>query len=823
MTKSDSTPSFLHGAALGRSTGGNVVAVSIGPGGAPFAHYLNPLTNQWTSKQTITTVSAEGATIGRTTTPAAGDSDADSGTDVFVLFGGQSKDGQYSKQVVKYQSDAGFIVLMNSNPTVAPEGRTSGTLTGIKANEEGNARFLLVGGVDDEKDFADVWMLTLDASGSGTTYTWTNVQSQENDVGFQPRYGHASTKGPTKDTKDTTAADVLIFGGCQSSTGTETKCFNDVWSILVTEGAGTAAGTTKITMKKINMKEDSNAASPIPIEDAVAFVDENKMYVYGGCSVVNGARVCHANVRMLTLSTKDGATWSVPETGNAVVGLSYGGTSVLKQEKDFFFLGGCPNGKSECPVLAQHLNVRGVCAGTCLNGGSITKEGVCQCAQDFSGKDCATKISSSSVDCPKGCSQHGKCEGGKCRCDMTFGGPGCEERVCSVEGAGDCSGHGSCRTEPGQESPMCVCAGSYHGVICSEMYCTPRDCGGVGTCNDKLGKCDCSPGYGGAGCEKEGMCLGNCTNHGKCVAEPASLSSDSTSQCQCYDGFSGASCENDDRCDEKFGGCGEKGKCVDSLCECDVGYAGVKCENKECPGGGGGCSNHGFCDSKTGTCTCHFGHVGDGCEDVLQCPNNCTSVKQGLCVSAGSADVTIGQCKCTKGYQGDDCSSIVCLKSFPHQFADKQEECGGDARGQCNGKNGKCLCHPAYGGFACEFACPSGKKFRSNEIHPSKNHLNMGRRTPIDLDVAQLDAALGACSGHGVCATTLGGDARCMCENGIEGDACDQESECKVANCTGNGVCFRGSCLCVPGFVGDGCEERIACKTSSESDEECSG
>ena len=99
----------------------------------------------------------------------------------------------------------------------------------------------------------------------------------------------------------------------------------------------------------------------------------------------------------------------------------------------------------------------------------------------------------------------------------------------------------------------------------------------------------------------------------------------------------------------------------------------------------------------------------------------------------------------------------------------------------------------------------------------------MGRRTPIDLDVAQLDAALGACSGHGVCVTTLGGDARCMCENGIEGDACDQESECKVANCTGNGVCFRGSCLCVPGFVGDGCEERVACKTSGESDEECSG
>ena len=47
--------------------------------------------------------------------------------------------------------------------------------------------------------------------------------------------------------------------------------------------------------------------------------------------------------------------------------------------------------------------------------------------------------------------------------------------------------------------------------------------------------------------------------------------------------------------------------------------------------------------------------------------------------------------------------------------------------------------------------------------------MNMGRRTPIDAAVAQLDAALGACSGHGVCVTTLGGDAKCLCENGIEG------------------------------------------------------
>ena len=86
------------------------------------------------------------------------------------------------------------------------------------------------------------------------------------------------------------------------------------------------------------------------------------------------------------------------------------------------------------------------------------------------------------------------------------------------------------------------------------------------------------------------------------------------------------------------------------------------------------------------------------------------------------------------------------------------------------------MCNPAYGGFACEFACPVGRAFRVNEIHPDNDHNDIGR-DPIKSPRAQLDAALGACSGHGICLTTLGGDAKCKCEPGTKGAAAPQRGE----------------------------------------------
>ena len=192
IQSSDSTPKSLHCSSLGRSAAGNIISISIGTNGVPSAHYLNPTTNQWTSKQTIASVSAEGATIGRATT-SGGASDAESG-DVFAIFGGQNKDGQYSKQVIKYQSDSGFSVLTNTatGTDASPIGRASGSLTGIQADRNGNIRYLLVGGVDDDSDFADVWILTLQKEAN--TFTWTKVAAQENGFGFEGRTGHSASR-----------------------------------------------------------------------------------------------------------------------------------------------------------------------------------------------------------------------------------------------------------------------------------------------------------------------------------------------------------------------------------------------------------------------------------------------------------------------------------------------------------------------------------------------------------------------------------------------------------------------------------------------------
>ena len=814
---SENRPASLHCAALGRSASGNIITLSIGTGGVPSAHYFNPTTNQWTSKQTLPSVSAEGATIGRATT-SGGTSDAESG-DVFVLFGGQQAGGQYSKQVIRYTPDAGFSVLTNTatGTDSSPMGRASGSLTGIQTDADGNIRFLLVGGVDDESDFADVWILTLQREGN--TFTWNKGLPQENGVGFVGRTGHSANRWISSTDSAGDSARVVVFGGCHQSAAT-TACFNDVWLLSVTSDS-----TSPVAMTKLAVIEGGDSTPPTSVEDASMMIHNDVLYIYGGCAMsAGGTKECFSQVRSIPL-TGTALAWSTPATGNSVLGQKYGGVGVVASNDPdssslFVLLGGCSNGKSECAVVRQDLNLHGVCAGACKNGGTVSDLGVCKCAQDFEGIDCSTQISASSVDCPNGCSDQGECVAGKCKCHATYGGESCATRVCSVDGPGDCSGHGACKTIPGSDTPLCVCTGSYHGVICSEMFCAPRDCGKVGECNTKLGKCDCIAGYGGAGCTKQDLCLGNCTGHGSCTASRATADVDSSSACVCNDGFEGIGCENDGRCNSKFGGCGEHGTCKDLECECDIGFTGMQCEQKECPGNG--CAGHGSCDPKTGTCTCEFGYVGEGCVERLQCPNNCTSPSNGLCVSAGGADVTIGQCKCTQSFRGDDCSFIICPKSFPHQFADKKEECSGDERGQCNGKTGKCQCDPAYGGFACEFSCPSGKKFRANEIHPSHDHMNMGRRTPIDAAVAQLDAALGACSGHGVCVTTLGGDAKCLCENGIEGEACDAEVQCPVANCSGNGACFRGKCLCVAGFLGLDCAKRVEC-TLSDNGAECSG
>ena len=49
----------------------------------------------------------------------------------------------------------------------------------------------------------------------------------------------------------------------------------------------------------------------------------------------------------------------------------------------------------------------------------------------------------------------------------------------------------------------------------------------------------------------------------------------------------------------------------------------------------------------------------------------------------------------------------------------------------------------------------------------------------------------GSCSGHGLCVTSADGKARCQCEEGLSGPACDVEQRCEKG-CSGHGRCFEG-------------------------------
>ena len=80
------------------------------------------------------------------------------------------------------------------------------------------------------------------------------------------------------------------------------------------------------------------------------------------------------------------------------------------------------------------------------------------------------------------------------------------------------------------------------------------------------------------------------------------------------------------------------------------------------------CSNHGTCDGKTGVCGCNVGYQGSSCSTCSSgysasgsscikdpgtkpCPNNCSN--------HGKCDTTTGSCTCDTGYKVDDCKACA--------------------------------------------------------------------------------------------------------------------------------------------------------------------
>jgi len=102
--------------------------------------------------------------------------------------------------------------------------------------------------------------------------------------------------------------------------------------------------------------------------------------------------------------------------------------------------------------------------------------------------------------------------------------------------------------------------------------------------------------------------------------------------------------------------CSFKGICSqapDYVCTCNRDYEGADCSEMACPKGRAWfdapsqansahelavCSNRGFCDFSTGTCTCQVGFTGAAC-DILDCPTSDETVGTGIeCSGHGNCE-----------------------------------------------------------------------------------------------------------------------------------------------------------------------------------------
>ena len=726
-----------------------------------------------------TPITATGAPIPQNTVGAAGTSN----TLGSVLFFGGKVGQRYSNdvQVVKIRDNTAEWTPVSVGGE-KPQGRQGATLTPLQTDSN---KFFLFGGSSDVTVEDVPYKLIL----SDGTYNW--MKTRPNDVFPSSRTGHTVTawKEDGRDEK------MVLFGGCDSANA----CANDVWLFTYSTERWEKMEITGNTMPKKRSKHS-------------AFVRDDKLYVYGGLD--NNDREKPLNdFYVLNLKTNEWKEISAEKYGNAKRGANFnGGSMVYLKEKDINVFIQAQDG------AVQTLRLHGACASDCKvtdTGATVTDDGKCKCTAQFQGKKCNTRkptvSATSSGSCPHGCHGHGECTDSKCVCRTGFTGDDCGIKQCKD----NCNSHGRC------VDGTCQCDAQHRGQFCELTLCIGQPpCNHHGTCNFQLGRCNCQPGFSGAGCRKQNQCPNQCSNNGKCTVTLATATKYSVSKCQCNPGFVGKNCSLDTRCAADGNICTGHGKCSNTKCVCDNGWAGEKCELKGCPEN---CNNNGECDHLLGKCKCNPGFRGETCAKVVKCKNSCSN--HGSCVYDiegvnGTPDFD-GVCKCHTGFSGVDCSEKQCPLGLPNQFAKAEEECSGDIHGECDSKTGVCACKPGFGGFACEFSCPSGTPSHSGKFTDDK-----GKNTPTEGALWNESRPLvglghGACSGHGQCVTSADGKARCHCEEGLSGPACDQEQQCEKG-CSNHGRCFRGECICEIGYQGTLCGEKKTCPIT-QTGEICSG
>ena len=434
--------------------------------------------------------------------------------------------------------------------------------------------------------------------------------------------------------------------------------------------------------------------------------------------------------------------------------------------------------------------------GSCDSSGLVHKLPVCNCLSEWGGANCQTL-------CSDFCHGHGTCghdETGTPNCECTSGYAG---DTCTEKCPGECSGHGKCEAavSPGGQ-PTCQCDLGFTGEMCKRHLC-PQLCSGHGVCKAD-GVCECSPGYGGLGCDIEFYkCDKNCNDHGVCTQHKGEDHKTSFN-CVCHHGWAGDSCQ-DELCDPL---CLHAGKCENKRCMCPSGWSGTRCETKTCPYN---CFNHGKCTDK-GTCECEKGYQGESC--------HVRHVKNGEC------DPTTQTCTCHpvaekdgsaflgQTWQGIECDEKSCPTVTPKEVCSGHGHCQSD-------KGGECDCQDGWRSADCSLrACPnecSGYGTCSSGIcECDDEHAGSDCSRPI---------CPKKCSGHGTCSGEKGNSPTCTCKAPYTGVACD-ELRCP-AGCSGHGVCEHHDlsgvpkCTCSEEFTGEKCD--VTCPSGNDISLICGG
>lgn len=172
-------------------------------------------------------------------------------------------------------------------------------------------------------------------------------------------------------------------------------------------------------------------------------------------------------------------------------------------------------------------------------------------------------------------------------------------------------------------------------------------------------------------------CENNCNGHGDCSG---------TNQCDCQRGYSGVDC-GDRNCptgrafiDSPAGDLNYDNKIgVDTIRQASVTtqpsseqyfadygsarMAHLMSEDWDEAHHNAECSNKGFCDKLTGTCTCFAGYTGAACQRVY-CPNDCSG--HGICKTYFGSEYKLwdaeksAYCQCDTGFEGPSCNQRQC-------------------------------------------------------------------------------------------------------------------------------------------------------------------